>query len=66
MAFFGNLVVCDWCDDKITAIQMLHIDLWAKLSDGKIDDIMCVECMETKLGREPNAHDCRKPWWPYE
>lgn len=66
MAFFGKLVVCDWCDGTITALRMLHIDLWAELSEGKIDAIMCNECIATKLGHSPTSHDCRKPWWAYE
>ena len=64
--FKGKFVYCDWCGGKINNILMLHIDLWAAISDKRIDDIMCIPCIETKLGHEPTERDCRKPWWPYQ
>lgn len=54
---------CDWCSEQITSITMLHIDLWATLSNGHIADIMCCTCIHNRLGRKPTDYDRRKPWW---
>ena len=62
----GKKVYCDWCGQQINGILMLNIDVWAKLSEGRIDDIMCVPCMHDKMGRDFTAEDRARPWWEYE
>jgi hypothetical protein len=55
---------CDRCGEETIPGPMLHIDLWAAVSEGRIDDVMCEKCIKERLGREPTAHDQRQPWWP--
>lgn len=57
---------CDFCGAPIGEFLMLNVDLWPRVSKGRVGNIMCIPCIKRTLGREPTDHDQRRPWWPYQ
>lgn len=51
---------CDQCDKRSPTMVMIKDELWEQICGDKSRDILCLSCMEKRLGREIGLEDIKQ------